>query len=283
MTQANLTNLENKPRPVIFDYETTAGFVADMLEWLKESQRGFSIRGSSGRVGLSPSLVTRIAKGERTLTRDNVEPLTKLLKLTVQEKVYLDEWVVSSRKASRGGDVPQMEVVKSRRRSSPQNHILSDWLNVYLKDAANLTGFSNNSQVLKRLLGNIASESHIERSLQFLLREGFLRTDQDGKIVENEVLTTTTDEIPNEKIRTFHKKTLEIARNALEVFPAEKRRASALVLTLSPKSFLELKQLLSEFYEKLLVFAEEHPDEHDQLYQVIMHLSPVGGRSENNE
>jgi len=125
----------------------------------------------------------------------------------------------------------------------------------------------------------MASEKRIERSLEYLLREGYLRRTLDGRVVENEPLTTTSDEKSNERAKSFHSHSLDIAKRAIKFHPMESRQASAVVLALNESSFNDLKEMLKEFYEKVLEFVEEHSDDNEQLYQVIIHLSPVGGKS----
>ena len=140
-----------------------------------------------------------------------------------------------------------------------------------------LKGFDPHPERLARLLGGIALASRVKRSLDFLLREGFLRRTLDGKVVMNQDLEVTTDEIPNAKIRAFHKKSLDIARRNLDLYPITKRRESALIMHLNQASIEELKELLKDFYERLIAFAEAHPDDNEELYQVLINLTPIGG------
>ena len=156
--------------------------------------------------------------------------------------------------------------------------MLSYWLNVYVKNSCGLRGFRPNAAVIHQILGGIATRRQIQRSLRFLLREGYLRRTLDGRTVENDLVIATTDEQFDRRKQLFHRKALEIARRGISLYPWERRRESAVILTLNESSIEELKDLLKEFYEKLLLFAEEHPDENESMYQVIVNLSPLGGK-----
>jgi uncharacterized protein (TIGR02147 family) len=147
-----------------------------------------------------------------------------------------------------------------------------------VKNACGLKDFRPNAACIYRLLGGIASQKQIKRSLDFLLREGYLRRTLDGKTVENDPVMTTTDELYDRRKQQVHRKALEIARRGISVYPWERRRESALILTLNDSSVEELKELLKDFYEKLLLFTEEHAQENEGLYQVLINLSPLGGR-----
>lgn len=271
----NYRNGRYYPRPIVFNYEHVVDYLRAMIEWLRLTDREFSIRRATRNLHrCSPSLVTQVLKGNRKLTSDRVEAFSKLLRLTVEEKNYLTRWVgLDEGHTDFAVELPPEGRVV--RKSS--DHILSDWLHAYVKDSARLRGFKPEPKVIHRILGGIASVNRIQRSLKFLFREGFLRRTLDGKVVENEVLVTTSDEIPNEKLKAFHKQGLEIAKRALFLYPIEMRQASTLVLPLNESTRQELKQILKEFYSNLLDFAEKHSDDSEQLYQVVVNLCPIGG------
>ena len=58
-------------------------------------------------------------------------------------------------------------------------------------------------------------------------------------------------------------------------FAVGKRRESALVMHLNDTSMVELHELLKEFYERLLEFAEAHPDDNEHLCQVLINFTPI--------
>lgn len=266
---------ELQDRPVIFDYGSIPAFVEAMLTWRKTNEPGYSIRKMvTGLKDCSPSLVTQVMKGNRRLTRDRVPVIAKVLGLSRRETLYLDRWVAAYRSPSQ--DMKSARTCTGRRRTA-QNHILSDWLNVYVKDACDLKGFKPDKEVLHRLLGGMAPPERMGKSLEFLLKNGFLRKTLDGRVVKNEELVTTSDDIPNEKIKRFHRKAFDLAKQALDTYSVDQRRANVVVLSVNESNLTELKELLKEFYEKLLSFIEDHPDDNERLYQILINLSPVGG------
>lgn len=281
------TNLHSTPpptpRPNVFEYRASADFVAAMLTWRKHEDPRFSLRSASQTMpGSSRTLVARIAKGQRRLTRDRIDDLAILLQLTLHERAQLERLVVAERKpgASVKSGATNLRVEKDPpkvTRAAPQNHLLADWLNIYIKDACKLRSFSPQPERIHELLGGLATTSHIQRSLDFLLREGYLRRTPAGKLVQNDAVTTSTDGLPNEKIRSFHKKALEIARQNIDRVPLTKRREAAFVLHLNEPTLVKLTQLFDEICETLIQFAESHPDDNEKLYQILINLTPIGG------
>jgi uncharacterized protein (TIGR02147 family) len=196
------------------------------------------------------------------------------LALTRQETKFLDQWVSTAHAPAAVSAPPRPQVRR------PQNHLLSDWLHVYVKDALHLHGFEPDPVVIHRLLGGIASVDRIRRSLQFLFREGFFRTTADGRVVLNEPDETSTDELPDARIRAFHKRALDIAKSGIDNYPVEARRADAYVLALNEEHLKALKTILAESMDRVVQFRQDHSQDDERLYQVIMHLTPVGGRGD---
>lgn len=264
-------------RPLIFDFNAIPPFAGAMLEWRRSEEPHFSLRNAcEGTRRCSPALVSSIVKGRRRLTLDRVDDFARILDLTADEKSYLRRWIESDREAGPPDD-SDVQPRKKRAPSRPvSNHLLSDWLNVYVKDASRLVGFKPNSATVYRLLGALATPKRIERSLQFLMREGFLRRTLDGQIVEDHPLVTTTDEIPNDKIRAFHKQALAIAQRGIDIFPLSMRRESAVVMPINDEHLEEIKDILKDAYQRILQFAEDHASDNQRLYQVVLNLSPIG-------
>ncbi len=269
----------NGDRPVIFDYRAIHHYVKDMIAWRKSSDGAFSIRKETrGLYRCSPALVSEVTRGRRRLTLDRVDAFSKLLLLQPEERTYLGEWV--GLHPGRNSSLPPASTIPTpRKRRTTKNHLLSHWLNVYVKDSVRLKDFAPDATVIFRLLGGLASIRQIERSLSFLFREGFLRKTLEGKTVEDSPLVMTTDEQLDKKIQAFHKHALQLARRGIGLYPLEQRRESVVVLPVNRAHLPELKRLLKDFYEKVLVFAETHTQDDEQLYQVILNLSPIGGNA----
>jgi uncharacterized protein (TIGR02147 family) len=265
-------------RPVIFDFDSVPAFVSKMLLWRRHVDDDFSIRTQASKLsGCSPALITQVAKGMRRLTRERVEPFSKLLGLTQQETKYLDQWIAYDRRVK-----PLKENVKKTAQEKsvmhkPKDHILKYWLNPYVKDVCHLAGFQPDPVTIHRLLGGIAPLAKIARSFDFLLREGFLRHSIDGKVVVNEDLVITSDDIPDKRITSFHKRALDLAKRGLDFYPMRLRRSETFVLTVNEENVDELKGIMTEFMDRVEAFERKHANDNERLYQITLHLTPVGG------
>lgn len=269
-------------RPNVFEYESVAAFVRDMLSWRRIAEPKFSVAKASASLnGCSKALITRVAQGTRRLTRDRVSQFAEILNLSHQEQQYLDNWIGltgrNQKKLREGHRAAKSKPLK------PRNHLLSDWLHPYVKDCLLVQGFKPDPETVGRLLGNLAGPGRIARSLQFLFREGFFRRRPDGQVVLDEPLEYTTDGLPDERIRQFHKRSLDIAKKGLDRYPLTDRRAEAFLMTLNDENIDKLKTLLAKCMDEVVQFRQEHQADNQRLFQVIMHLTPLSERANGDD
>ncbi len=267
-------------RPIVFDYKNPADFFRDIGEYNRKTRRGFSIRSKSKNIsGCSPALISQVIKGQRKLKRDQLLNFAKIFGLNATEVNHIDELL----KAGQVNLFPQSQIdEKTLKVRVPKNHLLAHWLNPYVKDLVELKDFKLNAKWILQHLGPIAPLEKIEKSIQFLLQEGFWRQTPDGKIVPEEAAVTTTNEIPSDKIRSFHKQALKIAAKGIEEFPVQRRKASTVLVAVNSDTKDELKALINKFQNDLTTFIEKHPPNKDELVQVTIHMTPIGGQNANS-
>jgi uncharacterized protein (TIGR02147 family) len=264
-------------RPVVYDYGSAQEFLNAMLEYLKRTS-SFSIRQRTQQLeSCSPALVTQVLKGRRRLTRDQLPSFAKLFKLTPTEFEFLDKNLLTDMWDK---TAPRNPAEKEGQQHQPKNHILSSWLHSYVKDLVNLRGFSLDSQELYKMLFGLVKPAQIQKSVEFLLKEGFWRFTPAKTVVPEDDAVISTNEIPNEKIRDFHKQALKIAQRGIDVFPLDRRKASTVLLSVDKEKLTELRGLIDAFENRLIEFIEAHPSGRDELVQVAIHMTPVGGKHE---
>lgn len=264
-------------RPVVFDYKNPTDFLRALGEYNRKTRRGYSIRSRIKNLsGCSPALVSQVLKGQRKLKRDQLLNFAKVFALNSTEINYIDELL----KADQLLPANLMESHAQEQRSKlPKNHLLANWLHPYVKDLVELKDFKLDPKWMLQRLGFAATLPKIEKSVEFLLREGFWRKDSCGKIIPEESSVVTTSEIPNEKIRDFHKQALKIAAKGLEEFTVERRKASTILVAVNSETRDELRTLIDKFENDLITFIEKHPEQKEELVQLTIHLTPVGGQN----
>jgi uncharacterized protein (TIGR02147 family) len=216
-----------------------------------------------------------LVKGKRRLRRDYLPIVAQIFQLQKGEVEYFDSLITPS---------VQTHQVSSRLQKSerfPRNHLLADWVNVYVKDCIHLNKFIPKAEIIYRLLGGLTTVQRIDKAISFLYREGFWRSTLQGQTIPDDSVVVTTSGLPVSKIRLFHKAALEIAKKGLDRIPPSRRKAYTTVVSVNRKDFDELCALVDKFHCQLKEFIDEHPTGRDQLCQVTIHLTPIGGKHDS--
>ena len=267
-------------RPIINSYGEPIEFIRDMIRYRKITERNFNVRSATQHLRrISPALVSLVLQKKRKLTLDRVPEFGRLLNLNSVEKIFFHNWIlgVEEKNPSGASKVP----IKSNQSSKSVGvSILSDWINLYVKDLFLISAVRKDPSLIERQLGSVATSTRIKKALQFLLREGHLRKSIDGSVVIDTNLSVTDPGVPSRKIRQFHKNALSLARQALDLYPPHERTANTLLIALDEERHQELLQMIQEFSEKLQEFASHETPTANRLYQITLNLSPIGGKLE---
>jgi uncharacterized protein (TIGR02147 family) len=268
-------------RPQIQSYghngKEISAFVSDMLNFRKKTEKSFSVLTATQNLRkISPALVSLIIQSKRKLTLDRADEFAKLLALTPAEKIYFKNWLQQNDNPEEQKQILNTERKNNRKEAAM--HLFNDWLNIYVKDCFRIPALQKNPELIYKELGSIASKKRIDQSLNFLLREGYLRKTLDQHIVVDASLVTAPNPIPGQKIRAFHKAALSIAKQNIDLFLPHERFANTMVLDLTPERYQQLVEMIQEFSKNLQDFASVENENGDRLYQIILNLSPTGGR-----
>lgn len=266
------------PRPQINNYANLEGYIKDMISYRKKTEPSFSVLAATKSLRkVSPSLISLIVSKKRKISIDRLDELAKLLNLNAAEKYYF-----KNRLEGTYAQLPSSPPTqKQQKRKEVGTHLLTDWLNVYVKDSFQLPRIQSNPDLIYSHLSALAPAKRIKKSLDFLLKNGYLKKTPDGKVVIDTTLTTSDPKVSDKKIRAFHKNALKLAKTNIDLFSIEERLANTATIALTPKKYRELMSLIEDFAEAFKNFAEKETEatseENIQVYQLILNLSPIGG------
>jgi uncharacterized protein (TIGR02147 family) len=271
----------NPERPALSAFSEPEAFVTQMIHYLKTKDKTFSIlQATHGLRRVSPSLVSLITSGKRKLTFDRVEEFCKILKLEPEEKIQIKQMILKRSLPHQKDLLSPYEDVRSsvNKRKVAPIHLLSDWINVYVKDCFQFPIFQRRPDLVIEHLELLAKPKRIKKSIQYLITNGYLRKLLDGRIVVESNLTITESPLPSKKIRAFHKKAMKHAEKALELFSIHERMANTFLMPLNEEHYQDLLTLIREFNKKTMSIADQDEKAESRLYQLVLNLSPVGGK-----
>lgn len=267
-------------RPLILEYDSSQKYFRDQIRYLKSTERNFSLPQRCKKLRkISPTLVTLIIQGKRRITLDRIDEVSELLKISGTEKIYLKR-IIQIENSDPKNKILNLTSKPIFSGITPRNKLSESILNqplyLYVKDAFQIPEVQNDHHKIYGHLSFIASPEKINKAIQFLLREGYLRKTVDNKIVIENPLSIAEPLEPHLKVRNIHKKSLKVTHASLDLIEMQERLANLFIIPLSNENKTELIKMINEFSEKIKAFSEVQSLEGQRLYQLIIHLNPTG-------
>jgi len=283
----NLENLNTtiKPKTLsVYGYTNYRQYLKDYYDFKKDSCKGFSYRSFSKSAGFSsPNYLKLVSEGTRNISLDACEKFVKALALEGQMADYFATLVqMNQSKLDREKELfltklknltPQS---KKRELNLENLKYLSNWLHPVLREIVELEDFDESPYWISRRLTSNASLNEISSALSFLKKENFLVSNQDGKLVAQDNMVISSDEVKNIAIRNYHRQMLSQATESLDTVAMEDREFGALTIVLPESATDELKYKLKKFRQELHQWATQVSEESksNQVIQLNFQMFP---------
>lgn len=244
----------------------------------KKSTHGFSIRSLAAKLGVSPSFLSRIFSGDRTI------PFPLLIKLG--HALEMEAETFNALKAAHSyavgeNHVPKRGTAKIKtqtelwEKSEDSNfEILRQWFYVAILDIVNLSNFDGTIGQIARRLG--IAESTVEVATRELVSAGLLRLENDRLVkIQTHVRLASPKKL--DLVRRFHSQMLAKAQDELKNATSEeafqKRLITGITLSIPESKIPYAKSRLSEFLHELANELTQSPGE--EVYQLAAQLFPL--------
>ncbi len=158
---------------------------------------------------------------------------------------------------------------------SPTNaSVLTNWIHCAVLHFFDLDVSDKSVPVIATRLG--LSQEIVQRTLQELLSDGFLKTQEDGKIYKPEVHWQGGDggAISPELVRSHHRNSLEIAAQSIERIPAECRDLSSITFCGHPDQLTFAREEIRNLHSKISALMESEPRK-TEVYRLSVALFPL--------
>ncbi|MCB0357742.1 MAG: TIGR02147 family protein [Bdellovibrionales bacterium] len=244
-------------KPIIWNYHNYREFLKDWLAYLKASQSAYSLRMIAKKTKISPSSITMVLKGQRTLTNNLLQKLTPYLNLNSQELSYLklliivtdakdpDKRLEALKKLQRFNDYRELH-----RQELETYKYLTKWFYVVIREMVNLDDFKNDPHWIREKLNKKLRSHEVSEALRFLEENGFIEV-SNSKTIKADKLVQCIDGIYKLSLSDFHKQMLSMAANAIDKVSSENRLILGHTVALSPSQYNFAKEVLQEAINKL--------------------------------
>jgi uncharacterized protein (TIGR02147 family) len=100
--------------------------------------------------------------------------------------------------------------------------------------------------------------------------------------VQAEAVISTGDEVHSTEVAKFQMQMLELARQALDRMPANRRDISTLTLSVSQQGFEKIRAIIQRTRKEILSAAVDDTNE-DRVVQLNIQLFPLADMSQSEE
>jgi uncharacterized protein (TIGR02147 family) len=274
------------PNKSIINYTDYRKYLREYYAFRKKETPYFSYQVLADQSGLSSaSFVRMVAQGTKSLTKESVAKLAKGLRLTKKMTEYFEHIVFFSQaKDLATRELYLKKIDRFRLRNKPELLLpeeydyLKNWLHTVVRELVDLKGFTEDYEQCSKAFVFPVSAEDIKKSMDFLVKHGFLQKNADNKLVKREKTISTKDIPQDDEVvliaKKYHLKMLEMAAKAIVELPRETRSITNTTLSFSESSYqVALKRIENLRFELLSLAASDK--EADRVCQLNINLFPL--------
>ena len=233
----------------------------------------YSLRAFSASLKLSPSFLSKVLSGKRSLTLKTANKILPSLDLSPQEKESFLHLVFEDRQTSTSSP-KQGQVEDYTLLTMDAFSIISDWYHYAITELTSLEDFENDPRWISKKLGISVIETKM--ALQRLKRLRILNEKNGELIKSSESLTTTTD-ISSTALKKFHQQPLEMALRSLREDDVLERDFTSMTMAINENKLPFAKKRIKNFRRALC--KQLSKGKKTRVYNLCIQLYPL---SKNN-
>lgn len=258
----NLSKKMNKDYIIVYKYFNYREYLQDYFEYAKNNINFFSHRTFLQKVDIpSSSFMLKIFNEEQKLQEKHVLKFAQALELNEKEASYFSALVVFNNTKSTVKRHSALQSMMKIRRGFPEFvisdeklKIFSKWYYPVIRELAVHIDFKKDFNYLGRHVIPRLNAAQAKGAVKFLIAHGFLKEKKD-KYVRVDPVLSTGDNVLSTILTEYHKNNLSMNIEDFDLFEMEDRDISSLVLSISEKNYLKIKDEIRDFRKKLLAMA----------------------------
>lgn len=237
-------------------------------------------------LGVPSSTLSEVLSGKKGISPRRALQFAKLLRLPEwQSQLFCDLVTQDHAKSPADRRAAKIRISERKQENSLRliNHTamraLTSWVDLAILELTYLPEFKPAASWISKKID--ASETSVTDSISRLKTAGLLSCDEStNKWIDASPLFSTTDGIPSEAIRKFHRSVLNLTIKKLDTADIEKRTVKTAVISLSKDRVPRAKKILDEAIAKIVSLADEsHQTREDVMCfsaQLFSVLNPKG-------
>jgi len=270
----------------VFDYTDYRKFLLDYYQAQKAANPIFSYRFFARKAGTtSVGLYKDIVEGRLALGRVMTAKFSRALGLTKREAEYFENMVFFNE----AGSIAEQKRFFERMLAlcEPHDRVVdadryeyySRWYYSAVLHLLMIVRWNNDYDALASMLEPAIQPQEARKAIEVLERLSFIRRGDDG-CYEATCPTITTGRLTNNasvqimNVMHFQRVMSDMAKEALDRFPAKELDMSTLTLAVSGRTWCAIKDEITGLRQRVKAMAERD-DEPDRVYQLNYQLFPL--------
>ncbi|OFZ31114.1 MAG: hypothetical protein A2622_00485 [Bdellovibrionales bacterium RIFCSPHIGHO2_01_FULL_40_29] len=231
----------------------------------------YSLRSYARDLKVSPSTLSEVLNGKKGLSPKLASSLAIRLKLPDWEQKYFCDLVSKEHAKS-----PRLRAEAKKRlaKCRHENHVhilnqraikaLTSWMDLAILELTYMKDFEGTLSWISKKLQ--ISTADVNSSVKRLTEAGLLEINKEtGRWSDISPLFSSTDGIPNESIRNFHKTILNLALKKLESPDLKSRTVKSVIFSVSADNIPKAQQILNDAIAKLVSLADNPHQERNEV------------------
>jgi uncharacterized protein (TIGR02147 family) len=252
----------------VFKYLDYRDYLLEVFGILKKSQKGFSYRSFAKQACIpSPNYFFRVLKGARNLTDTYCQNICSAFFLKPDETLYFKALVDfnNEKKPEKKEEFLRRLLMLRHRRGEfrlqdKKLKFFAKWYYPIIRELVIVLEFGDDYNLLARNCIPRITAVQAKNAVRYLLANGFIRKDESEKYIQTDPVITTGAEVNSVFLRTYHRSTLRQCADALDSVKLADRDISSLTMSVSRKTFRDIKTEIQEFRKRLLTLAKQDPN-----------------------
>lgn len=222
-------------------------------------------------LGLYPSTLSMILNEKKGLSPSRSLAVAVALRLPEWKISYFCDLVTAAHAKSPLARSEAKKRLGKAKLASPvrvlgreQTKVFASWVDMAILELTYLKNFKPSEPWIAKCLG--VKEAVVQDGVARLFSAGLLRIDPvTGHWSDASALVSTTDGIPSESLRRFHRTVLKRAIRKLDNPDLEARVVKSVVFSTSSANLPRAREILNEAIGRIVALADERQAERDQV------------------
>jgi uncharacterized protein (TIGR02147 family) len=265
----------------VYEYIDYRKLLKDLYEDRKKEFSFFSYRYIAQKVGFSSAgFFINVVQRKRNISSEFIFKFAQVFKLKRAETEYFELLVFFDQAKNHDQKKYYFEKILASKKSkikvtdAQQYEFYSKWYYTAVREVLNFYKFEGNFAELAKSVSPAITPAEAKKAVSLLEGMGFIKKSERGYYQLVDDIITTGYEAKSLAINNFLISTTELARQAIDRYPREKRSMSTLTFSCSAEGYAQIEERLKRFRREVLEIVCSDKDI-DRVYHINFHVFPM--------